>query len=310
MHRKACCFDVCIPKVWIQSICQCGVISNGIYKACIEFRAHRLKHVVLTTCPLSLNIYYNSVTNCLITSRTSVHRCYSVGRQVVQTWSWHVTSKQWVYKCMNQIVLFTNIAILQNQLDKYTPAQMTWCYTSLPQPVPIHCYNLDRMPVDMFYMACFTTNFRDICNNCSEFIIEIGNINFYIHTEALVLHVHVCYSYLLAIFWAMNQRIYTIGTLSFPTQMQNFLMTSCIQTPRATAGSAWKQSGVLPLLDSPVQTLLSFPDSHVYDRPILCMGNSNVHVGDCSEFLRFSLLVTPTETSHLRDISVRSRSCM
>jgi len=60
---------------------------------------------------------------------------------------------------------------------------MTYCFRSLPQTVPIHCHNLDRMPLDMLYMVCFSTNLRNIFNNCSYIIIGIWNINSYIYTH-------------------------------------------------------------------------------------------------------------------------------
>jgi hypothetical protein len=95
-------------------------------------------------------------------------------------------------------------------------------FRSLPHNVPIHCYNLDRMPVDMFYMACFSTNLRNICNNFSENIIEIWNITFYIyiHAEALILCVHVCHYYLLSRPSAMQKPNTNLCTLSFPTNVQ------------------------------------------------------------------------------------------
>jgi len=114
VHRNASCFDVCVPKLWIQLICQCGVISNRRRKACIEFWAYRLKPVVLTShylCTITQRLL-KLCGNCVITRRTSVHQSYSVWRQLVQTWSCHVTSKHWVLRYMNQIIFFAIIAIL------------------------------------------------------------------------------------------------------------------------------------------------------------------------------------------------------
>jgi hypothetical protein len=72
------------------------------------------------------SFYAQSLYKCLMFNfQTSVHQCYSVFRQVVQTWSWHVASKHSVHKCMNQIIFFANIAIFENHLDKHTIAQLT-----------------------------------------------------------------------------------------------------------------------------------------------------------------------------------------
>jgi len=53
VQRNACCFDVCIPKLWIQSICQCGDLPERKYVAYVEFDEPRLNRVVLTSHYLS-----------------------------------------------------------------------------------------------------------------------------------------------------------------------------------------------------------------------------------------------------------------
>ena len=127
VHRNACCFDVCIPKLWIQSICQCGLISNRIYIRGVLSLVRTVYSVWYrrhTTFPISPNVYWNSVENCVVTSGTSVSQCYSVCRHLAQTSSWHVTSNYWVHKCTIQIIFFANTAMLEIQFDKYTIAQM------------------------------------------------------------------------------------------------------------------------------------------------------------------------------------------
>jgi len=49
VHRNACCFDMCIPKLWIQSICQCGDLPERKCVAYVEFDEPRLNRVVLTS---------------------------------------------------------------------------------------------------------------------------------------------------------------------------------------------------------------------------------------------------------------------
>ena len=51
----------------------------------------------------------------------------------------------------------------------------------------------------------------------------------YIHTEAVVLCVHVRYYYLLSQSSAMKKRKYTV-ICSLPRSCKNFLMTSCIDS--------------------------------------------------------------------------------
>jgi hypothetical protein len=83
VHRNASCFDVCIPKLWIQFICRCGLICNRIYiRGVLSFvrTDWSLWYRRHTICPLSHNIYWNSVENCVITNGTSVCQCYSVCR--------------------------------------------------------------------------------------------------------------------------------------------------------------------------------------------------------------------------------------
>jgi len=85
----------------------------------------------------------------------------------------------------------------------------------------------------------------------------------HVETEALVLYVHVCHSYLLSHPWAIKKRHCTMCTLSFPTQVQEHpndlnytdtkcIIRKCIKTVRCFA-TPW----------SSVETLLSFPNSYV-----------------------------------------------
>jgi len=136
-----------------------------------------------TTCPLLPNIYWYSGKNCVITSGKSVCECYSVCRHLYRCefviWQANI---EFVNELINYILSeYCN----SWEWDKNTLPQMTQCFRSLPHMVSIHCHNLDRMPLDKFYMVCFSTNIRNIFNNCSEIIIGIWNINSYIYTRKL-----------------------------------------------------------------------------------------------------------------------------
>jgi len=91
--------------------------------------------------------------------------------------------------------------------------------------------------------------------------------------EALVLCVHVCHSYLLSQSWATKKQNCTICTMFFLTQVQEHPKDLIYTDTKCIIMKCIKQSGVLQLHDSSVEALLSFPNSHVHDGPILCMGN-------------------------------------
>jgi len=87
---------------------------------------------------------------------------------------------------VNELFKSYSLRILQYfKIRQICSATNDVMFSSLPQTVPIHCHNLDRMAVDMFYMVCFSTNIRNIFNNCSEIITGIWNINSYIYTRKL-----------------------------------------------------------------------------------------------------------------------------
>ena len=95
----------------------------------------------------------------------------------------------------------------------------------------------------------------------------------HVEMEALVLCVHVCHSYLLSQSWATKKQNCTICTMFFLTQVQEHPKDLIYTDTKCIIMKCIKQSGVLQLHDSSVEALLSFPNSHVHDGPILCMGN-------------------------------------
>ena len=103
VHRNACCFDVCIPKLWIQSICQCGDLPERKYVAYVQFDEPKLNRVVLTSHYLS-TLTQNLLKFCEKFCNNQQYICMWVlfGLYTfVQTWSWYVTCKHGDCKWIN-----------------------------------------------------------------------------------------------------------------------------------------------------------------------------------------------------------------